>query len=266
MLSIALAVGLTACGDPTGPAAGTFTPSEPGVLVVATNLPAPGFWEGPPDAPTGGFEHGIAIAIMEEFGLTELRVVNVPFDRLVAGDLAGADLALAQITPTDERDGVLDFTTAYLDAHPAVLAPDGTEVADLAAARELRWAVQIGSTHTDLLEERIRPEAVQRLDDIDAVVDAVASGTADVALLDLPTALVEERLTDGALRAVAQFATDDVLAIAVPEGSDDLEALDSAVRRFLDDGTIERLGRAWLGDDVADGTVDVPLIRAKPVG
>lgn len=262
----ALAVAVGCAGDATGPASGSFTPAQPGVLVVATNLPAPGFWEGPADSPNGGFEHGLALALMEQFGLDELRVVDVRFEDLVAGDLGGADLALAELTPTSLRDEVLDFSTAYLDAHPAVLVRDGTDVPDLAAARELRWAVQSGSTQVDLARDRIRPDVLVELGDIQAVVDAVAGGDVDAALLDMPTALVEERLTDGDLEVVAQFATDDVIAIAVAEGDPNLEALDSAVRSMLNDGTIDDLAREWLGQDALDGAIDIPVIRAQPVG
>jgi polar amino acid transport system substrate-binding protein len=257
---LALAVG---CAD--GPASGSFTPSEPGVLVVATSLPAPGFWEGPAGAPTGGFEHGLAVALMEQFGLDELRVVDVPFEDLIAGELGGADIALAELTPTVGRDDALDFSTAYLDAHPAVLVRDGTDVPDLAAARDLRWAVQSGSTQVDLARERIRPDVLVELADIQAVVDAVTAGDVDAALLDLPTALVEEQLTDGALQVVAQFATDDVLAVAVAEDDPNLEALDSALRALLNDGTVDDLARTWLGQDALDGAIDIPVIRAQPV-
>lgn len=257
----------SACGvAPTGPAAGAFTPSEPGVLTVAASLPSPGFWEGPADAPTGGFEHGLAVALASRLGLERVRVVDVPFDRLVAGDLGGADLALAELSPTPERATRLDFTTAYLDAHPAVLVRSGTKVDDLAAARDLTWAVQSASIHVPLVERRIRPRTAPLvLPDIGAVVEAVLNATVDAALVDLPTAIVEERLTDGRLDVVAQFATDDVLAAALPRGSGNLEAVDSAIRSMLRDGTIERLAEEWLGRAAAGGAVDIPVIRARSI-
>jgi polar amino acid transport system substrate-binding protein len=257
----------TACGAaPTGPAAGTFTSSEPGVLVVAASLPARGFWEGTAEAPTGGFEYGLALELAERFGLDEVRVVDVPFDRLVSGDLGGADLALAELTPTLGRAARLDFSTPYLDAHPAVLVRVGTEVPDLAAARDLSWAVQADSIHVPLAEQRIRPAGGPlELPDIESVVAAVADGTVDAALLDLPTAVVQERLTNGALRVVAQFATDDAIAAAVPEGSGNLDAIDSAIRAMLRDGTIRALADEWLGRAIVDGSLDIALIRAKPV-
>lgn len=262
---VGLAAGATACGGiDDGQAAGRFTPGRPGVLTIATSLPAPGFWTGPADAPTGGFEHGLALALMERFDLERIEVIDVPFDRLVAGDLGGADLALAEITPTSDRDTVLDFTTGYLDANPAVIVRPSATVDDLAAARELTWVVQSGSTQATLVDEVVRPdEEPLRVGDIDAVVAAVRDGRADAGLLDLPTALVEQELTDDEVVVVAQFDTEDELAIAVPDGSDDLAALDSAVRALLADGTIDDLAARWLGRDATGTALDVPLIRAR---
>lgn len=151
--ALAVVAASTACGtvDDADPA-GTFTPATAGVLTVATNLPAPGFWEGPATAPDGGFEHGLAVALADRFGLDSVVVVDVPFEQIVAGDLGGADLALAQLTPTDARDAVLDFTGGYLDSNPAVIVRPGTDVDDMAAARELTWVVQAGSTQQDLVD------------------------------------------------------------------------------------------------------------------
>jgi len=253
-----------ACGDRSEPA-GAYAPTTPGVLAVATNLPAPGFWEGDGTSFTGGFEHDLALALMDRFGLDSLEVVPMPFEAIVAGDLGGADLALAQVTPTDERDEVLDFTTPYLGANPAAIVRPGTELRDLAAARDLTWAVQSATTEADLVDEVIRPTSpAVEVADIAAVVDAVASGEADAGLLDLPTALVEEQLTGGQVVAVAQFQTGAGLSIAVPEGSDNLEALDSAVRSFVADGTIDGLAERYLAVEASGALADIPLIRSQP--
>ena len=101
--------------------------------------------------------------------------------------------------------------------------------------------------------------------DIEAVVEAVRSGSVDAGLLDLPTAVVEEQLTGGAVVVAAQFDTEDGLAIAVPQGDDNLEAVDSAVRALITDGTIDDLAEAFLAQPVSGSVVDVPLIRTQPV-
>ena len=89
-------------------------PTVPGTLTVATTLPAPGFWEG--DDVTivgGGYEWGLARALADEFDLN-LKIIDVPFADIVAGDMDGADMALAQIEITDDALGGARLLVALL--------------------------------------------------------------------------------------------------------------------------------------------------------
>src|SRR3954449_8280770 len=141
----AAALTLGACASDRSAAGSSFQPVRPGVLTVATAfLPAPGFWQGRPPTfgleaglgagfvrrprrppPTFGLEAGLAAALARRLGLHRVEVVQVPFAQLVRGKLHGADIALSQLTPTKERERSVDFTTAYLDAPPGVLARKG---------------------------------------------------------------------------------------------------------------------------------------------
>jgi polar amino acid transport system substrate-binding protein len=236
------------------PAAGGFRPTEPGALTVATaTVPLPGFWEEP-----GGFEYGLASALADRFRL-RLRVVQVPFERIVSGDLGGADLALSQVTATADRERVLDFSPAYLAATPAGLAR--AAIPDLAAARGARWAVTRGTTLAAVLAGFIRPSTPPALTaDEPAALTLLAAGSVDAVLLDLPVALVLADRSGGALRVAMQVSSDDSLAVALPEGSANREAVDSAVRAFTGDGTIDRLARRWLGADLRAAEADVPVL------
>ena len=136
-----------------------FSPVSEGVLTVATNLPAPGFWNGDdPSQITGGFEYGIAQELAERLGLDDVRVVNVSFDALVAGQARDFDVAFSQVTITDERAEVVDFTEPYYSSDQGVMVRRGTEVPDLAAAKGLRWGVQASTTGQTFVEEEIQPE------------------------------------------------------------------------------------------------------------
>jgi polar amino acid transport system substrate-binding protein len=236
------------------PAAGGFRPVVAGELTVATaTRPLPGFWEEP-----GGFEYGLAEALARRFHLRP-RVVQVPFERIVSGDLGGADLALSQVAATADRERVLDFSQPYLAAPPAALSP--VAIPDLAAARDARWAVKRGTTLAAVLAGFVRPTIRPALTaDEQHALTLLAAGSVDAVLLDLPVALVLAERSAGALRVAVQVDTEDSLAAAVPEGSANREAVDAAVRAFTDDGTIDRLARRWLGADLRGTAADVPVI------
>jgi polar amino acid transport system substrate-binding protein len=262
---------LAACGTASpsagaGGAAGAFSPATPGVLTVATaEIPVPGFWEGPAAAPDGGFEHDLARALADRFGLASVRVVQVPFDRLAGGDLGGADLALSQLTRTEARAQRLDFSVRYLPATPSALVRAGTQVPDLNAAQQLRWAVHQGTTLDADLSNLIKPiPPPLRAPDQAGAVAALEQGSVDAVLLDLPVALALAYRSSGRLAVVAQLATDDSIAAALPKGSTNLDAVDSAIRSFSSTGVLDNLAQRWLGTRLVDGTVNVPILRIGP--
>jgi ABC-type amino acid transport substrate-binding protein len=260
-----LALLAAACDSGDGhEAAGDFTPAHPGVLTVATRpIPTAGFWDGASGAPTGGFEYELSQLMAERFGLT-LQIVQRPFADLVAGELGGADMALAQISPTSGREHDLDFSIGYLDAGAGMLVHAGTDISDLAAARDLRWAVQWMTTNEDFLHDIVRPHHDPAITATRAdAIRLLETNEVDAVLLDTPVAVALADRSDGRLAVPAQIATDGVEAVALPNGSSNKEAVDSALRALLADGTIDDLAERWLGVGT-DGTVtDVPVLRTE---
>jgi polar amino acid transport system substrate-binding protein len=255
---------LAACGDrSTSPAAGTFTPHSPGRLtVITTDIPSPGFWEGTATKPTGGFEYELAKLLAERFGLSSVRIETESFHRIVEGQLGGADLALDLITPTRTRAQHLDFSTSYLDAAPTVLVRTGTNVPDVATARQLRWGAVRGTTFVDIIHSLIDPtKPIKMYDNNSAVVAALEDHKIDALLLDLPLAVVTANDSDRRLHTAAQLAEPELLAAALPKGSSNTEAVDSSIRAFTSDGTIDDLLRRWVGAEAADAEKSIPLLR-----
>jgi ABC-type amino acid transport substrate-binding protein len=261
-----VAATLTACstGSLTG-STGRFTPAHADTLTVATAfLPTPGFWEGTAPSPSGGFERDLAHALAKRFRLKSVAVTQVTFGDLVSGHLGGADLALSELTPTAQRQKVLDFSTPYLVAPPGVLTRPGTDPKDLAALRQLRWAAVNGSTLTRILSDDVRPEHDPLIvPGRPEQLDAVDSGKAEATLLDLPVALALEKESPQRYAVAAQLSGSEGLAAALPAGSNNLEALDTAIRAFLADGTIDRLSQRWLGAKLGTGADNIPLIRTE---
>ncbi len=248
------------CGRGDVAAGSPFEPAKPDVLTVATAfLPAPGFWQGDAE-PYGGFEAGLARALAERLGLHRVAVVQVPFAEIVRGRLHGADLALSQLTPTEEREHSLDFTTTYLSARAGVLALRKVEASDTEGLRKLHWVISRVSTLTPTVLHRIRPlDEPVVTEDRSGALEILRAGLADALLLDLPVALGLARSEPENFHVIGQLSGGEGLAAALPDGSPNREIVDSELRHLQADGTIDDLARRWLGTS-AD---DVPLIRTE---
>jgi len=259
-VAAALAIAVGGCAG-TGSASGTFRPLHRGVLTVVTQpLPTVGFWDGTGTRPTGGLEYGIARNLAHRFGL-RLAVRTEPFSRIVDGHLDGADLALSLITPTTTRDQVLDFSSPYINAAPALLVRAGISVADLQGAQGLRWAVESDTTLQSTIADVIQPDQPPLLfDSRQGVLEALRSGRADVTLFDLPAAEAIAN-ADPKLQVAAQLADTEPIAAALPPGSQNGQAVSSALQAMLADGTIDRLAQRWLGVSLSASEADVPLLR-----
>lgn len=253
---------LIGCGSISG-SAGDFEPAHPGILTVATSaVPSAGFWEGTPARPTGGFEYELSRELAERFGLARVKVEIVHFHRLVEGHLGGADLGIDLITPTEERERGLEFSTPYLKAAPTVVVRSGTEVPDLASAQELRWGAVRSTTFVEAIANSIDPEEeTQLFDGQREMLDALESGRVEAVMFDLPLAVAVANRSGGRLEAVAQLPDKEAIAVALPQGSPNRQAVDSAIRAFTADGTIERLLERWVGSEAAEAESAIPLLH-----
>lgn len=260
LLVSALALSLAGCVN-LGSASGTFTPVHRGRLTVVTQpLPTAGFWNGTDARPTGGLEYGIARDLAHRFGL-RLVIRTEPFTRIVAGHLDGADLALSLITPTSAREQVLEFSSPYINTAPALLVRAGISVPDLNSAQQLRWAVESHTTLEATIANVIQPdEPPLQFASREGVLRALDSGRADVTLFDLPAAVAIAH-GDPKLTVAAHLADTEPIAAALPKGSSNVQAVSSAMRGMLADGTIDRLAKRWLGTSITDSQANVPLLR-----
>lgn len=263
MVAAALVLAAATGCSGAGAAAGTFTPRHAGVLTVATaEVPSPGFWNGTAQRPTGGFEYELAVALADRFGLDRVRLVIVPFARIVRGDLGGADLALDLITPTSQRAQFLDFSTPYINAPPVVLTRPGDGIGDLEAARELRWGVVRDTTLAGLVKSEISPSTTPTTVDTNAeLVHAIGSGQVDAGLVDAPLGFAYAEDHANHVQVTAKLAAPEALAAALPNGSENSDAVDSAVRALIADGTVGTLADRWLGASSAASAATVPLLR-----
>jgi polar amino acid transport system substrate-binding protein len=260
-----LAGGLTACGSDgdsrSGAGSGADGPVTRGRLTVGTSLPAPGFWNAAtPEAVDGGFEYALAVEAARRLGLDGVDVVSVSFDALVAGQATGFDLALSQVTVSEERKDNVDFSTPYFDGDQGAMVRAGTAIPDAAAARALRWGIQVGTTARDVME-RLEPSRDYReYPGTLELFEAVETGRVDAVMLDTVTLLAYAQDSDEALDVVAQFQTDENYGAVFPKGSSLKADFDRVLLAMIEDGTVARLAREHLEPAFGTDPAAVPVI------
>jgi len=251
-----------ACSTGEQAAAPTFSTKERGVLVVAADLPVPGFWEGDdPKTVDGGYEWGLAEALADRFDL-RLDVVDRPFEQIVSGDLGPADVGIAQVSITEERREDVDFSISYFASWPTVVTrtDDLDDLVDLATAQEQTWAGEWGTTEADLITDVVRPDDDPvHVDDETAATQLVADGKADAALIDLPTALViTDQDPDLAVRS--RFDQEEHYGVVLPLDSDNKPVVDQAIRALRADETLLHLRERWLDPVFSEDPDSIPVI------
>ncbi len=269
LLAIFLGLSLVAaaCGDDdddtTTPEDDTTAPEDDaaaaeidlvseGVLTVGTELPAPPFWIGEDyDSIESGFEVDLSRAIAEKLGLDEVDFVEMPFAGLVAGQECPCDIDFSQVTITEERAQVVDFTEPYFDADQGVLAAPGVTVETAEDARAIQWGAQTNTTGADFVTNTIQPDS--ELQVYNTTVDAftaLTAGQIDAVLLDVPIVLgaVNEGQV-GDAEVIAQFKTGEQYGGVLAKDSPNTAVFDEVIVELEDEGVISDLLEEYFGAD-----------------
>jgi polar amino acid transport system substrate-binding protein len=232
-----------------------------GTLTVGTELPAPPFWIGNDyDSLTGGFEVDLSKEIAKRVNLANVKFVEMPFTGLVAGQRCRCDIDFSQVTITDQRAKVVDFTEPYFAADQGVLVKKGTAVASAEDAKKLKWGAQATTTGASYLADTLKPASEAKL--YEKTVDmftAFNAGQISAVMLDTPIllgAIKNNQVRDA--EVVGQFKTGEQYGGVLKKGSPNLEAFNQVIKTLKSEGFISQLYQRYFGGD----PTNVPVINA----
>ncbi|MET0765633.1 MAG: ABC transporter substrate-binding protein [Blastococcus sp.] len=235
-------------------------PVTDGVFTVQTNLPSPGWWKGDtPESITGGYEYCLAANVAHRAGLDNLKVDNVSFDALVAGQTQDFDMAMAQISVTPEREKVVTFSAPYFDSNIGVLAPADGDISEENLTSK-KIGVQLGTTAVEFAKGELAPDQeVQVFPDTTALVTAVSAGVIDAAVMDTAILLAFAKNSGGALEVVGQYESGEKYAAIYPKDSANGDTISEAIEAMREDGTLDKLSATWLGPELGGDPAAVPV-------
>jgi polar amino acid transport system substrate-binding protein len=247
------------CDITSKPNSISLTPVKAGTLTVQTTLPAQGWWNGTtPESIKDGYEYCMAAELANMAGLSSVTVKNVSFDQLVAGHTSDYDLALAEISITDERKKVVDFSIPYFDSNIGVLTKKGADVTQ-DNIQSKRCAAYSGTTSVPFIQDELKCSNIKIYPDSQTLYQSVLSGQSDAAFLDTAIVLAEAKATGGQLAVPGQYQTGEKYGAIYPKGSANEKALDTGIKTMLDDGTLDNLSKTYLGPAFGGDPSSVPV-------
>lgn len=242
----------TAPAESAGTETASFTTIEEGKLIMSTNAQFPPYemvadGEGFEGTGFEGIDIEIAYALAQKLGL-ELVIDDMEFDSaLLAVQNNAADMMLAGLSYSKDRDEVMDFSDSYATGVQVVIVKEGSDVT-MDKLGDYMIGTQRGTTGyiyaSDTPENGgYGEEHVIGYDNGATAVQELINGTIDAVIIDQAPA--EEYVAanaDAGLTILPGNWVEEDYCLAVDEGNTALlDALNTALNELIDDGTVQSI-------------------------
>ena len=221
------------------------TTVEDGKLIMSTNAAFPPYEMTNDAGEYEGIDVDMATEIANRLGL-ELQIDDMDFDSaLVAVQNDAADVVLAGLSYSEERDEVLDFTDSYATGVQVVIVKEGSDVT-MDNLGEKMIGTQRGTTGyiyaSDTPENGgYGEDHVSAYDNGATAVQALVNGQVDAVIIDEAPAKEFVAANEGLTILPGNWVEEKYCA-AVNEGNTELlNAINTALNELMDDGTVQEI-------------------------
>ena len=265
LLAMMMVLSLAACGGNSAPAAteapateapaaeapaeesAAFTTVEPGKLIMATNAAFPPYEYIEGNAVVG-IDAEIAAAIAEKLGL-ELQIDDMEFDAIIESVKGGkADIGLAGMTVTAEREEVVNFTASYATGVQVVIVTEDsaiTTVDDLFAEGASHVIGVQRNTTGDLYSTWDLEDAglatIDRYSKGAEAVQALLTGKVDCVVIDNEPAKAFVAANEGLKILDTEYVLEEYAAAMSKDNQALYEAVNAALEELIADGTVQAI-------------------------
>ena len=217
---------------------------ESGKLIMATNAAFPPY-EYIEGNEIVGIDAEIAGAIAEKLGL-ELQIDDMEFDSIVESVKGGkADIGLAGMTVTPERQEVINFTVSYATGVQSVIVTEDsaiTTVDDLFAEGAMHVIGVQRNTTGDLYSTWDLEDAglatIDRYSKGADAVQALLTGKVDCVVIDNEPAKAFVAANTGLKILDTAYAVEEYAAAMNKDNTELYEAVNKALEELIADGTV----------------------------
>ena len=246
ILTVAIVFAFTACGGGSTDENGLST-VQAGKLHMATNAAFPPY-EMTDDS--GGFE-GIDVEIAEKIAAKlglELVVDDMDFSSVLTSVQGGkADIAMAGLTVTPDRQKNVDFTDSYATGVQVVIVPEDSDIKTIDdLAKDKMIGTQEGTTGfiycSDTPENGgFGEDHVIAYTNGATAIQALLAGKVNAVVIDSQPAKEFVAANDGLKILETEFVSEDYAIGVSKDNPELLEAVNNALKELIEDGTVQEI-------------------------
>lgn len=207
-----------------------------------------------------GIDIEVAGLIAEKLGM-ELVVSNMDFNSILTAVPAGkADMGMAGLTVTPDREKTVDFSDSYATGVQVLIVKEGSDITSVDdlydEAKNLgegkKVGVQLSTTGDiylsgDVADGKTKVEVKQYEQGAEAV-SALSSGKIDAVLIDNEPAKSFVAANEGLKILDGEYAVEDY-AIAFAKGSELKDQVNAALKELIADGSVQKVVDKYIPAD-----------------
>ena len=214
---------------------------EPGKLIMSTNAAFPPYEMTTDSGEFEGIDIETAQAIADKLGL-ELQIDDMDFDAaLLAVQQGKADMVMAGVTVTDERQNVMDFTDSYATDIQSIIVKEDSDIASVDDLAGKKIGTQRGTTGYLYCSDDFGDENVVAYDNGLTAVQMLNNGQVDCVVIDNAPAK-EFIAANPGLKLLDTAYVEESYAIGVGKGNTELkDAINTALEELKADGTLQAI-------------------------
>lgn len=195
-----------------------------------------------------GFDIDLAKAVMKKLGY-QVQVKDMEFSSLIPALQANkVDFVLAGMTPNEERDKVVDFSSSYYDTKEYILTKKGSGI-----EKDSDLAGKVLGSQTASIQEKLAKTLAKKYKGVKLVSrDRIPELVQEVKLGRIDAIITEDIVADNYLKDnkdltyyVIEGQEDQSKSAAFPEGSKLTEKFDRAMEELEKEGKVEELKNKW---------------------
>lgn len=214
---------------------------ELGKLIMSTNAAFPPYEMTTDSGEFEGIDIETAQAIADKLGL-ELQIDDMDFDAaLLAVQQGKADMVMAGVTVTDERQNVMDFTDSYATGIQSIIVKEDSDIASVDDLAGKKIGTQRGTTGYLYCSDDFGDENVVAYDDGLTAVQMLNNGQVDCVVIDNAPAK-EFIAANPGLKLLDTAYVEESYAIGIGKGNTELkDAINTALEELKADGTLQAI-------------------------